>query len=528
MYKLRDYQERGKQEIYSKIRAGKRRLIMWVPTGGGKGLMMSDLVKDVANMGKTTMTVMRRRELIFQTQKNYNKYHQHLTSIIMGNDKGYVYGSPHQICSIDTIRTRMLMDAYQYLAKSRLFIIDECHDSNSPTYQRMFEWILKENPDAIFIGFTATPFTVGGKPLDFWQDYVQPIKPSDMRDLGWLVPVVHYAPEGKINTVGLKVEQGDFKEKDLFQRASDSVIVGDVVSTWIKLGENRPTLMFCVNKEHSQLMAAAFNLRGIPAIHVDESTTSAERAAALADLKSGKYKIISSIETMTTGIDAPFVSCLVMARPTWSEVLYVQTIGRGLRPYKVCADCGFEYGAEKECLRCKSHLARYVKKDCIVLDHAANAERHGFAYDDRQAKLKHLMGIDEQKKYASGAYRKVAKPVTICETCYVYVSPGQPCSVCGVVKKNIELPKEESGELKLIDEATVTKLKLNQMLSEYQFLKNRAMIQNRPENGIWFSLHKKFNDLIFQSPYKETLGVPNWVESKIWAQKQREVYERGE
>lgn len=523
MYKLRDYQAIGKDDLYDKIRAGKRNIIEWIPTGGGKGLMMSDLVNDVASKGMATMTVMRRRDLIFQTRDNYNKYHNHKPSIIMGNSKGYEHGNPHQVCSIDTIRTRMLMDQYQYLAKSRLFIIDECHDSNSPTYQAMFSWIKNINPDAIFVGFTATPFTVGGKPLDFWQDYVQPIKPIDMRDRGWLVPDLHFAPETKINTAGLKLEQGDYKEKDLFDRAKDSVLIGDIVSTWLKYGEQRPTIMFCVNKEHSMMMTAAFNMRGIPAIHVDEKTTQDERKAAVQGLKTGKYKVVCCIETLTTGVDAPWVSCLIWGRPTWSEVLYCQGNGRGLRPYKVCADCGFEYGGEDACIRCGSTLRTFEKRNCIILDHAANAERHGFVYDDRRARLKALMGEEEQKRYKKGGNVSSGGSITMCEKCFVYTKPGMPCPKCLSVKKCIELPKMEAGELKLIDEALAQKLRLNQLLSQYEYLRRRAEIQHRPVSSVYFTLYNQHGDLIFQEPYKSTLGVPDWVEQEIFKRNQEKA-----
>lgn len=520
-YNLRDYQQKAKDEVYEKIRAGKRRILVWAPTGSGKGLMMSDFINDAASVSASTMTIMRRRELIFQTQKNYQKYHNHDVSIIMGNDKGYKHGNQNQICSIDTIRTRRLMDNYQYLVKSKVKLVDECHDTNSPTYQRTFEWL---GDDGFYIGFTATPFTVGGKPLDFWDDYVQPITPAEMRDRGWLVPDLHYAPEAKINVAGLAIEQGDFKEKDLFSRASDSVLVGDIVATWIKLGENRPTIMFCVNKEHSMLMTAAFNVRGIPAIHVDESTTSAERAAAIDGLKAGKYKILSNIETMTTGVDCPAISCIIMARSTWSEVLYVQSLGRGLRPFKICADCKFEYGGEHACIRCGSTLKSFEKKNCIILDHATNAERHGFAYDPRKAKLKRLMGLDELKKYTGAKSRVVENPVTRCETCFIYVKPGQPCFGCNEIKKSIELPKTEGGDLKLITDDLARKLRLNQMLSQYEFLKRRATIQNWGEGKVWFVLYRSVGDVLLQ--FKSDLGIPEWVVNKIWEQQQKEFYAR--
>ncbi len=537
MYNLRTYQATAKAEVYRKIAEGKRRILVWMPTGSGKGLQMSDFVQDCVGNGRMALAVMRRRDLIFQTQKNFKKYHGIDSGIIMGNSKGEDHKALCQVCSIDTIRTRMMMSSYDYLLGARLVEIDEAHDTNSPTYQRFFHWLdtgelikdravlrrsdMTGRPEKIFIGFTATPFTIGGKPLDFWEDFVQPISPEEMRDQGFLVDTLHYAPKAKINTVGIKIEDGDFKERDLFERASESVLVGDIVSTWVELGEMRPTIMYCVNKEHSKLMTAAFNYRGIPAVHIDESSTAEERLAACLGLRDGKFKVMCNIETMTTGVDAPWVSCISWARPTWSEVLYCQGNGRGLRPYKVCADCGMEYGGEKACIRCKSELCTFEKRDCIILDHAANAERHGFAFDDRRAMLKKLMGEAELKNFGKGV-RRVENPVTQCMTCFVYVKPGNPCPRCNEIKKSVELPKTEDGKLELIDDETMKKLKLNQILELYRILRIREDKLRWPPGKKWFALYDKFGDTLFL--FKDQLGVPPWLEKKVWERKQKEYY----
>ena len=525
MYQLRTYQVSAKDTLYEKIRIGKRKVVVRSPTGSGKGLMMSDLVNDVHSMKMSTMTVMRRRDLIFQTRDNYNKYHRLNPSIIMGNAKGYDRNNPHQVCSIDTIRTRMALEHYEHLRHCRLYVIDEIQDTNSPTYQRFFRWVLEVNPDAIFVGFSATPFTVGGKPLEFWEDEVISITPEEMMNQGFLVPVIHYAPEHRIDTAGLKLSQGDYKEKDLFDRASESVIVGNIVTTWKKFGENRPSILFAVNKEHSMQMTTYFNMNGIPAIHVDESTSAIERKAAIEGLRSGKYKVMCNIETMTTGVDAPRLSCIILARPTWSEVLYVQMLGRVLRPCKVCADCGFEYGGEKKCIKCGSDIVSFEKTDAIILDHAANAERLGFTYDNRTSQIKALMGLEQLKRFGKGGNKSVPSAVTMCEPCFTYMRPGQPCPRCGIIKTSSEMPKEENGELKLINEALADKLRLNQLLSQYEFLRRRCEQRNGNPQSIWFALYDKVGDVMLRPAIKTGLGVPEWFENKIWQKKQKEFYE---
>ena len=105
----------------------------------------------------------------------------------------------------------------------------------------------------------------------------------------------------------------------------------DIVTTWMKRGENRPTFCFAVNRRHAQEIQAQFLNAGIPAGYVDAYTPVEEREVMIDKLRTGELKIICNIGTMTTGVDAPFVSCIILARPTKSEMLYIQIIGRGLR-----------------------------------------------------------------------------------------------------------------------------------------------------------------------------------------------------
>lgn len=480
-----------------------------MPTGTGKGLLMSDLVKDVGFKGASILTAVRRRDLIFQTAKNYEKYHNHKSSIIMGSVGGYLQGHWNQICSIDTIRERMKNDEYRFLKESKVVIVDECHDTNSPSYQNLFDFIGR---DKVFIGLTATPFTIGGKPLMFWQDIIEPITSAEARDAGFLVPDLTYSPIDKIDTAGLKIKDGDFKERDLFDRAKDSKIVGNIISTWRKLGDNRPTMMFCVNKEHSMLMTGAFNLEGISAFHIDESTTATERKLAMEGLRTGKYKVISNINTMTTGVDAPYIGTVIQARPTWSEVIYIQAIGRGLRPYKICAKCRTEYGGDPKCFRCGSSETSFEKNNCIILDHAGNYERHGGPFDPRDAHLAEKMTEEQRKKFKPASARN---PVAIktCEICLLVYSPSLgSCPSCGHINK-VGLPEEAKGELKLVDEATVRKIQYNKILGAYIRCKKIAQHRKMKENAVWFMLHKSVGDVMFK--FEKDLNIPFWVRERI-------------
>jgi hypothetical protein len=134
------------------------------------------------------------------------------------------------------------------------------------------------------------------------------------------------------------------------------------------------------------------------------------------------------------------------------------------------------------------------------------------------------MGLDELKAFKTGSNKRQENPLTMCEPCFVYVKPGQPCPRCNVVKKSIELPKTEGGELSLVDEETVMKIQFNQILSAYSAIKNRAAIYKWQDGAVWLQLHKQCGDIIFR--YSDKLGMPSWVEQRVWKDKQKAIYEK--
>lgn len=511
MYQLRDYQSIGKRQLYQKIKEGKRKIIIWKPTGTGKGLLMSDIAKDVTDKGKRCLTVLRRRELIFQTRDNYEKYHKHVASIIMGSEKGYLHWSFTQICSIDTIRQRMKdegSDQTKFLKTFDVIIIDECHDTNSETYQTFLKWI---DPDdnKIFIGFTATPFSMGGKPLLFWEDIVQPLTAAEARDRGFLVSDITYIPESQINLDGLeKSSTGDYKEADLFKRASENELIGNFVRDWMPF-RGRPTMFFGVNKEHIRLVCARFLSEGVSAICIDDSTTSEERSLAKKKSRSGEVEVVCSVGVLTTGADWPWISLIQLGRATESLVLFIQIVGRGLRPFKVCASCNNEYGGDPFCFKCKSNITSFIKDGCVVLDHGSNIIRHGLIYQDRKAKLAH-------KGYEAKSRNNEAPNVriTTCQSCFAVYSPSLPCCpLCATVNAPSQVVKEKDGKLRLIDEATMKKLQLNQCRSTLEHLITREGWYNWKPAAKWFQLHKQCGDVIFE--FEKELGLPWWLKSRV-------------
>lgn len=480
-YTLRDYQSSAKRDVYLAIKKGCKRVIVWITTGGGKGLLMPDYAMDALNKDKKVLVVMRRRDLIFQTRDNFKKYRDINASIIMGKEKGYDKYNPVQICSIDTIRNKIKKEEYQYLKDFDLIEIDECHDTTSPSYDKLFQFL----GDKIYIGFTATPFAIGNKPLLFWDKTVKPINPSELRDQGFLAPCRFFRP-GIIDTSGIKKANGDYSVSDLYEVVSDLKIVGDAIDSYKKFGNDKPFIGFCVNKAHSRLMAHAFSDAGIPAIHIDESHNKKERDKAKKDIESGIIKGIFNVNIFSTGWDCPMIEVMIGLRPTLSEILTIQQWGRVLRTFP-----------GKEC--------------AIILDHANNSSRFGFPYDDNRIACLTYFANDYKKKES----RKDEIKVKDCPECAATIeSHLKECPYCGHRFAPIDRDiKQEDGVLVEVDQTEIVDKRLKKIQSHFNTLLDKERNNGWKKPAKYFLLHDKFGSEIFN--YMDELGIPKWIEGAI-------------
>ena len=407
----RAYQVNGILKLREKIIYDKKkRIILMCPTGGGKGLIMAMLADMALKKGSKLLTILYGSDLILQTEANYKRYYNIDSQIVMADYKSEPSNSI--IASISTLHRRDLPDA-------DFLIIDECHQSKSPTYKKIFD----HYSDKIIIGFSATPFNY----LDNFEDCIVLASVQELIDLGYLVKPRHFKPKrATINTQGLAIVKGEWQDQDLEREALK--ITGDIIGEWLDRAKDRPTVIFCVNVSHSLEVCRAFNEAGIPAMHIDGETPTEIRNETINKLKSGEIKIITNVNVFSTGIDVPSISCVGLARPTHSEILYVQQIGRGLRPAP-------------------------DKSDCIIIDYADNYSRHDLATIDRQP----VITPKEKKKKSKDDIKEIK--VWLCPLCF-YTNPhnATACEDCENPKPiKITEVKQSSGELEEITAPLKTK-----------------------------------------------------------------------
>jgi DNA repair protein RadD len=171
----------------------------------------------------------------------------------------------------------------------------------------------------------------------------------------------------------------------------------------LERGEDRPTLCYGVNRAHAEHLQQRFVEVGVSAAYIDCYTEREERERIFAGFRAGEVRVICNVATLSTGLDLPMVSCIIDARPTKSRIVFVQTIGRGLRTAP-------------------------SKRNCIILDHGGNHLRLGTVQDIHQ---NHLDDGTERGEANRKRERAESLP-RLCDECKAIIPAGaRSCPSCG-------------------------------------------------------------------------------------------------
>lgn len=415
---LRDYQIDVVRRIESETAAGRRRLCLVAPTGSGKTVIAAALIAKAADRSEHVLFMAHRRELIEQSSR---KLHD------TGVDHGIIQagypprlGERVQIASIQTLHARAVRTCKIELPPANLLIIDECHHVRAVSYMRLVE----AYPNAIVLGLTATPCRTDGRGLgNVFQALVECPSVAKLTPK-YLVPAKIYAP-ARLDLKGVRVERGDYVEAQLAERMNTAKLVGDIVSHWHRLAQDRRTVVFTVNVAHSVHVRDEFRRSGVLAEHLDGTTPLQERKRILSGLAAGTIDVVCNCAVLTEGWDRPEASCLVLARPTRSLGLFRQMAGRVLRP---ATD----------------------KTDALILDHSGAVFMHGFP-DDEISWALHEDRRAENRAHSARGQHNHAPALTTCPECFAVRFEGKPCPSCGWhrVKKPrpVEFADGELGEV---------------------------------------------------------------------------------
>lgn len=414
-FSLRQYQLDIIHKVRQSILAGSRRILVVLPTGGGKTVVAAEIVKLAAEKFRRSMFLAHRRELIYQCADKLVKFGVDHGILMAGE---YPYGAADcQVASIDTLRARCITTDKMPLPYSDVVIVDEAHRSLAPTYIQL----INHYGEKVVIGLTATPIRGDGKGLGHvYDDMVQGPTIRWMIDHDYLVEPRTFAPT-ITDLTGVRVKGGDYDPRELERAMDRRALVGDIVSHWHRLASDRPTIVFASGVKHSIHLRDEFRKAGAVAAHVDGDTPLPERKQIIADLHAGKVQVICNYAVLTEGFDEPPLSACVLARPTKNLGLYLQMAGRTLRP-----------AANKE--------------DTYIIDHSGNVYEHGFVQDERRWVLEEGRALSTSTEERQREFDE-KKPIT-CVKCATVYSGQLPCPHCGhIPEKKGRWVASRSGDL---------------------------------------------------------------------------------
>lgn len=477
------------------------------------------LIKNLRENNKSVIFVVRRRQLVVETARKFEKMGIKC-GIIMGNMKGFDTSLPVQVCSIDTVRPSVkdgiieLKDKHKFLLGFDSIIVDEMQDSTSPSYRNLFSLF---KPETIFIGVTATPFQVGNKVHDFWETCVKSIEIKDLIDKGYLVKPRMFVPVEQ-DLSGIKTTGGDYNNKQLGEEMSKLNIIGDVIDNYKKYGENKAAICFAVNKQHSKILCEKFNANDIPAIHCDESTNQKDRDKAINDLKSGKIKVLCNVDIYSTGCDIPEAEIGILARPTRSETLFIQQAGRLLRPYRKCGRCKKQYDNSPSCPNCGYTEPEYIKEYAVLIDHGNNIQQHGTPLDIREAALT-KEDLEKKKKKKKLEEKEPQIKAVKCKACFLIYDPSfDKCPSCGHVNEQKKIVHKK-GELVELGDVEPEPIELKRMRGKLATLQKKQRLNGYKENYPYFKMYEHYGDKIYKYP---ELKIPTWIKRYAGKKKQEQ------
>ncbi|WP_339062073.1 DUF3427 domain-containing protein [Tepidibacillus marianensis] len=212
-------------------------------------------------------------------------------------------------------------------------ILDETHHSKADSYER----ILKHFEPQVLLGLTATPERMDGQDiLEFFNNRIAAeIRLTEAIDKKLLSPFHYFAVTDPVSLEHLEWQRGGYLPSELSnvytkdnQRAQ---VIMESLDRYLTNIEEVKGLGFCVSKEHARYMSNFFNQNGIPSIHLDSDSLKEERNTAQSKLVRGEIKFIFIVDLYNEGVDIPEVNTILFLRPTESQTIFLQQLGRGLR-----------------------------------------------------------------------------------------------------------------------------------------------------------------------------------------------------
>lgn len=444
--KLRDYQQSGLADIRRALKVH-RRVLYRLSTGGGKTVLSGSMLGGAAERGKRAWFVVHRKELVEQTSRTLEK---------IGIDHGFCangfpprYNKAVTLCSVQTLATR-----FERLPRPDLICWDEAHHCAAGTWNK----VAAHFPDALHIGLTATPERLDGKGLMGTFNVLVPgPETSWLIENGYLARYRIWAPATP-DMSGVKMRGHDFDGAEAAAVMNKAKITGDIVAHYQSICPHTQAVAFCCNVSHAMALRDAFRAAGVVCEELDGSAPPDVRRNVVRAYREGRIKVLTSVDLFGEGFDLPELGAAILARPTQSLGLYLQQVGRALRP--VYAE-GFDLDTIEGRMAAQ---AAGPKPHAFILDHAGNFQRHGAPDEDRE------WSIQGRRKRKG---KKTGPPMRQCPSCFATVAAATAsCPHC---------QHEFTGAVRQVDEVDGMLAEIDLQVRKQEMKREVRMARTREE-----------------------------------------------
>jgi superfamily II DNA or RNA helicase len=334
--RLRPYQIAAQQAIVEARDRGIRAQLVSMATGLGKTVIIATLPTLLeVRPGDVTLVIAHRDELIQQTVE---KMRDANPDAIIGVEKAEDHAPLNAAIVVATVQTlagkRLAEFLRRFGRRIALFVIDEAHHAAAKSYKAINAGILMSRPDAMVLGFTATPQRGDNvKLVDFevFHEQVFRLDAPDAIEQGYLTPLKGYAVATNVDLDNVQA-RGDFIIGQLADAIDNEERNRKVVESYTSFIPGRKALVFTATVEHARNVCAAFVEAGVEAVWASGETPKAQREQIVRDFKADKIRVLVNCGLYLEGFDVPSIEAIINARPTKSTTLYTQITGRALRP----------------------------------------------------------------------------------------------------------------------------------------------------------------------------------------------------
>ena len=398
---LRDYQQETVDLILNNIGKGIKKQLINSPTGSGKTVIASEVVKQLVEQGRKIFFVVANEPLIMQTYNKFIGIDLFPSIIKAGFEKYYNEFAKVQIVMIQSYSARVekLPDL-----NPDVIIVDEVDFGFNG---QMFKKLVKKHENAFIVGLTGTPITFKGYLLPGFDFYHEVVTVRELQKRGYLSIDKNFIPATPDMSNVQVMTTGEFNETELDETCSQSYFINDIVETYKKVNCGYRGIVFAISIGHGEKLQEAFCKAGIKTGLIHSKMKKFQVDYWMQAHRQGRIQLLVNVGKLTRGFDDVEIIDCIMARPTMSLALYLQMVGRAAR-------------LDSE----GKHFFRHF-------DYAGNIERFGLWSEPR------LYSPDQEVK------REIEFKPIVCPSCFsVIYEKTNTCPECDFILTQQQAQRE--------------------------------------------------------------------------------------